>query len=188
MTEKKGGSAMNDTPKAELRVVLETDGPKIELNGTRNDILTAWAWLTFSICSNFDIPTDFLAAKMPALLKFLKENIRGQTLVDMSGLSNPEVIEKLAAENEALRNPPLTLEELREMDGEPVWVVELNDYPPRWGLVYWRLKNKSNFVYVTVNNGASICAETFIAAGGKIYRRKPAEDVSNLDTNEREEG
>ena len=85
-------------------------------------------------------------------------------------------------------NEPLAPEELREMDGEPVWVVELNDYPPRWGLVYWRLKNKSNFVYVTVNNGASICAETFIAAGGKIYRRKPAEDVSNLDTNEREEG
>ena len=117
MTEKKGGSAMNDTPKAELRVVLETDGPKIELRGTRSDILTAWAWLTLSICSNFDIPTDFLAAKMPALLKFLKETIRGQTLVDMSGLSNPEVIEKLAAENEALRNPPLTLEELRARGG-----------------------------------------------------------------------
>ena len=188
MSEKKGGSAMNDTPKAELRVVLETAGPKIELNGTRNDILTAWAWLTLSVCRNFDISEYDLAAKMPALLAFLGENIRGQTLVDMSGLSRPEVIEKLAAENEALRNPPLTLEELREMDGEPVWVVELNDYPPRWGLVYWRLKNKSNFVYVTVNNGASIYAETFIAAGGKIYRRKPAEDVSNLDTIGREEG
>ena len=38
---------------------------------------------------------------------------------------------QLAAENEALRhptNPPLTLEELREMDGEPVWVVPLNDF------------------------------------------------------------
>lgn len=89
-----------------------------------------------------------------------------------------EMIEKLAAENEALRNPPnspLTLDELREMDGEPVWVVELNDYPSHWGLVYWCLKNKSNFVYVTGNNGASIYAETFIAAGGKIYRRKPEE-------------
>jgi len=35
-----------------------------------------------------------------------------------------ELIEQLAAENEALRhppNPPLTLEELRGMDGEPVW-------------------------------------------------------------------
>lgn len=72
-------------------------------------------------------------------------------------------------------NDPLTPEQLREMDGEPVWVVELNGYPPRWGLVYWRRKNKRNIVYVTINNGASICAETFLAAGGKIYRRKPEE-------------
>lgn len=72
-------------------------------------------------------------------------------------------------------NDPLTLEELREMDGEPVWVVELNGYPPHWGLVYWCRKNKRNIVYITINNGASICAETFLAAGGKIYRRKPEE-------------
>ena len=90
MAEKKGGKTMNDKSEAELRVMLETDGPKIELHGVRSDILTAWAWLTLSICSNFDIPTDFLAAKTPALLEFLKENIRGHTLVDMSGLSNPE--------------------------------------------------------------------------------------------------
>lgn len=69
-------------------------------------------------------------------------------------------------------NDPLTLEELREMDGEPVWVVELNGYPPHWGLVYWCRKSKRNIVYVTINNGASICAEAFLTAGGKIYRRK----------------
>ena len=43
----------------------------------------------------------------------------------------PWAFVQLAAENEALRhptNPPLTLEELREMDGEPVWVVPLNDF------------------------------------------------------------
>lgn len=90
MSEKKEGRAMNDKSKAELRVVLETDGPKIELRGVRSDILKAWAWLTFSICSNFDISEYDLAAKMPALLAFLGENIRGQTLVDMSGLSRPE--------------------------------------------------------------------------------------------------
>lgn len=90
MTEEKSGKTMNGKSKAELRVALETDGPKIELRGVRSDILTAWAWLTLSICSNFDIPTDFLAAKTPELLEFLKENILGQTLVDMSGLSKPE--------------------------------------------------------------------------------------------------
>ena len=34
---------MNGKSKAELRVALETDGPKIELHGVRSDILTAWA-------------------------------------------------------------------------------------------------------------------------------------------------
>lgn len=85
-----------------------------------------------------------------------------------------DVIEELAARLEP-SSTPLTLDELREMDGEPVWVVELNDYLPHWGLVYWCRKNKRNIVYVTINNGASICAETFIAAGGQIYRRKPEE-------------
>ncbi len=75
-------------------------------------------------------------------------------------------------------NDPLTLEELREMDGEPVWVVEINGYPPRWGLVYWYRKNKRDIVYVTINNGASICAETSMTAGVKIYRRKPEEGTN----------
>lgn len=90
MTEKKGGKTMNDKSAAEIRAVLETDGPKIEFHGTRSDILTAWAWLTLSVCRNFDISEYDLAAKMPALLAFLGENILGQTLVDMSGLSKPE--------------------------------------------------------------------------------------------------
>ena len=75
-------------------------------------------------------------------------------------------------------NDPLTLEELREMDGEPVWVVELNGYPPHWGLVYWCRKSKRNIVYVTTNNGASICAEAFLTVGGKIYRRRPEEGMA----------
>ncbi len=75
-------------------------------------------------------------------------------------------------------NVPLTLEGLREMDGEPVWVVEINGYPPRWGLVYWSRKNKRDIVYVTINNGVSICAETFMVGGGKIYRRKLEEGDS----------
>ena len=85
-----------------------------------------------------------------------------------TGLEPEEIMALIAPPN-----APLTLEELREMDGEPVWVVELNGYPPHWGLVYWRRKNKRNIVYVTTNNGASICAEAFLTAGGKIYRRRP---------------
>ena len=85
-----------------------------------------------------------------------------------TGLEPEEIMALIAPPN-----APLTLEELREMDGEPVWVVELNGYPPHWGLVYWCRKSKRNIVYVTTNNGASICAEAFLTAGGKIYRRRP---------------
>ena len=37
------------------------------------------------------------------------------------------IAEKLCREARD-KNPPLTLDELREMDGEPVWVVPLNDF------------------------------------------------------------
>lgn len=93
-------------------------------------------------------------------------------------ISADEYWDDCAVHMPALPNDPLALEELREMDGEPVWVVEINGYPPRWGLVYWCRKNKRDIVYVTINNGASICAETAMAAGVKIYRRKPEEGTN----------
>jgi len=42
-------------------------------------------------------------------------------------------IAALRAQAEAEKNDPLTLDELREMDGEPVWIVEY----PDWG--HWEL-------------------------------------------------
>ena len=42
----------------------------------------------------------------------------------------------LRARTDPPPNDPLTLEELREMDGEPVWVVHPDDVlPPFWGIV-----------------------------------------------------
>ncbi len=44
-------------------------------------------------------------------------------------------ISALRAQAEAEKNEPLTLNELREMDGEPVWVVPLEkepDWNPCW--------------------------------------------------------
>ncbi len=43
-------------------------------------------------------------------------------------------IAALRAQQEAEKNEPLTLEELREIDGEPVWVTELSI-----GIGYWAL-------------------------------------------------
>ena len=45
-----------------------------------------------------------------------------------------EAIEIVRVAQEAERNEPLTLDELMEMDGEPVWVVPGNA-SPRWCLV-----------------------------------------------------
>lgn len=68
----------------------------------------------------------------------------------------------------------LTLEELVGMVGQPVWVVELNGYPPHWAMVYWSGKRK--MIYLTIDSGAMISAESFIAVGGRVYRRPPKED------------
>lgn len=43
----------------------------------------------------------------------------------------------LRAQQEAEKNEPLTLDELRQMDGEPVWIVE----SPDWG--HWELSGEA---------------------------------------------
>ena len=51
----------------------------------------------------------------------------GNTNNQVTRYTADAIAEKLC--REAMdKNPPLTLEELREMDGEPVWVVPLNDF------------------------------------------------------------
>ena len=87
-----------------------------------------------------------------------------------------ELIVQLAAENEALRhptNPPLTLEELREMDGEPVWVVPLNDFdilPANY------LVNAYEEQIVVDKFGAYLDFEDY-GKTWQAYRRRPAEAV-----------
>jgi len=85
-----------------------------------------------------------------------------------------EMIEKLAAENEALRNPPLTLEELREMDGEPVFCVSAaRPEDTAWGIVCIRGMNP----YVKTMKGG--CSTFFYltsySSAWLAYRRKPEE-------------
>ena len=99
-----------------------------------------------------------------------------------------ELIVQLAAENEALRhptNPPLTLEELREMDGEPVWCTftEESDCPgSRYMIIQW---HNSEF-FKSCECGFLLIAE--YEKSWLAYRRRPEEDVSKLDTSRREEG
>ena len=65
-------------------------------------------------------------------------------------------------------NEPLTLEELREMDGEPVWVEELNC----WALVYIFVIKGIEIPFALFDDG---CIETFNISCKDLhcYRRPP---------------
>ena len=84
-----------------------------------------------------------------------------------------ELIVQLAAENEALRhptNPPLTLEELREMDGEPVWIIPMRG---SGGFCTWMLVDAEYELCREAHGEMAVfenCGKTWLA-----YRRKPEE-------------
>mgnify|MGYP001132743762 CR=1 FL=1 len=69
---------------------------------------------------------------------------------------------------------PLTLEELREMDGEPVW-VERPGYGKEWALVFVWAKS-TGAIYLTRSNGTVLHPQPEINSGAKIYRRRPKEE------------
>ena len=73
-------------------------------------------------------------------------------------------------------NDPLTLEELREMDGEPVW-VERPGYGKNWALVNVWAKS-TNIIYLTCNNGMVLHPQPELDSGAKIYRRRPEEGAT----------
>lgn len=63
-------------------------------------------------------------------------------------------------------NEPLTLDELRKMDGEPVWIA---------GGRFWALVNTHSFGYIALieNSGEIAKAKGWMKHMGAIYRRKP---------------
>lgn len=63
-------------------------------------------------------------------------------------------------------NEPLTLEQLREMDGEPVWVTPLGF----WALV---IAKPGKRVQLISNDGETVWADKEIELVGPIYRRPP---------------
>ena len=96
-----------------------------------------------------------------------------------------DLIERLAEENEVLRNPPnepLTLEELREMDGEPLW-VKFPKCPEASGWMLVDVKRESLYSGIL-----GCCSFENLGRTWRAYRRRPEGNVSNLDTSEREEG
>lgn len=67
-------------------------------------------------------------------------------------------------------NEPLTLEDLKEMNGEPVW-REKPGHDGRWVLVdcFW---SREGVVYLRNIGGSSELAETALKEGVKVYRHK----------------
>lgn len=79
-------------------------------------------------------------------------------------------------------NDPLTLEELREMDGEPVWISPVKEngkVPARWMLVSGYNQNKDIYLFapscnITQGYDGKSYGKTWLA-----YRRRPEEGTGH---------
>lgn len=95
-----------------------------------------------------------------------------QTTIDAIDMA----ISALRAQQEQQPNAPLTLDEMREMDGYPVWVVCLRPeryYEPPIG---WRIIEKSIVDTFGVWNESSCLAERDYGKTWLAFRQKPEED------------
>lgn len=63
-------------------------------------------------------------------------------------------------------NEPLTIEQLREMDGEPVWVTPTGF----WALV---ISKRGQRVQLMCSDGETVWADKEIELVGPVYRRPP---------------
>ena len=78
------------------------------------------------------------------------------------------------AQQEAEKNEPLTLEELRQMDGQPVYITK-NGHPGIWALVFC-YRGTQDVIYLIYPNGTCL-AEFILNDGAKIYRRPPVKEA-----------
>lgn len=84
------------------------------------------------------------------------------------------VIREAAEALTPLPNPPLTLEQLREMDGEPVW-VQYGQYDGEWVIVAWNIYDAISYVRKTP------CLLSVYSYGKTwlAYRHKPEEGMTH---------
>ena len=67
-------------------------------------------------------------------------------------------------------NEPLTLDELREMEGEPVWIVDVG--PHKWYGPGWAIVDRDNCLVSTVKNWNAVFFESY-GERWLAYRRPP---------------
>ena len=71
-------------------------------------------------------------------------------------------------------NEPLTLEQLREMDGDTVWIVDVG--PHKWYGPGWAIVDRDNCLVRTVKNGNAVFFESY-GERWLAYRRPPEGEV-----------
>lgn len=123
----------------------------------RLDEAVAW-------CAGFGLKFDAVNANHPESIADFKSDPR-KVFAD-------EYWDDRAVHMPSKPNDPLTLKQLREMDGEPVYVRYLGG-AGEWGLV--ETMYGYDFVEIRFRNGlANVGGEYgLISRGAKIYRRKP---------------
>lgn len=67
-------------------------------------------------------------------------------------------------------NEPLTIQQLREMDGEPVWIVDVG--PHKWYGPGWAIVDRDNCLVRTVKNWNAVFFESY-GERWLAYRRPP---------------
>ena len=67
-------------------------------------------------------------------------------------------------------NEPLTIEQLREMDGEPVWIVDIG--PHKWYGPGWAIVERDNCLVRTAKNWSPVFFERY-GEQWLAYRRLP---------------
>lgn len=87
-------------------------------------------------------------------------------------------ITSLRAQQEAEKNEALTLEELREMDGEPAWIVTQNEFglEPLVMCVLVEVQEESVWLTNNLVGRTEYAADIELEEDGiTVYRRKPEE-------------
>ena len=106
--------------------------------------------------------------------------VRQMTIVRTDALQ--VALDALRTQQEREKNEPLTLDELRKMDGEPVWCVD------GFGCERWGLVNTENVLLEVISSDSEALEGAFynMTGDGKMglhpwgwlaYRRKPKEET-----------
>lgn len=106
---------------------------------------------------------------------FTADAVTAAYVAGLAALHAQQEMETLLKERDTAVNDPLTLEDLKEMNGEPVW-KERPGHDGRWVLVdcFW---SREGVIYLRNIGGSSELADIAFREGARIYRHRPEEEA-----------